>query len=62
MLVLGRKTDQSVTLLTSDGPVLININNVNGCFVSLGFEAPQSVKIVRTELLEAKQPMIDARG
>ena len=48
MLVLSRKADQSITL---DCGVEIRVIAVNGRCVRLGIDAPDSIRIVRTELL-----------
>jgi carbon storage regulator len=48
MLVLSRKTDESIWI---DGDVEITALAVNGNRVKLGIGAPDSVRIVRTELL-----------
>jgi carbon storage regulator len=49
MLVLSRKTNESVTF---DGDIEIKVISVHGGRVKLGITAPDSVGIVRTELLE----------
>ncbi|MDL2273044.1 carbon storage regulator CsrA [Oscillospiraceae bacterium OttesenSCG-928-G22] len=49
MLVLTRKTNQSITL---GNDIKISILSIDGDRVSVGIDAPRSVKIFRTELLE----------
>jgi carbon storage regulator len=49
MLVLGRKAGQSIQV---GGVVKITITELNGGQVKIGFEAPDEIKIVRTELLK----------
>ena len=49
MLVLTRKVNQSI-LIGED--IHITILEVDGDKVSIGIDAPRSVKIVRSELLE----------
>jgi carbon storage regulator len=46
MLVLSRKEGESVRV----GDAVITITKVNGGNVKLGFTAPQSTKVVRTEI------------
>jgi carbon storage regulator len=48
MLVLSRKANESITL---DCGVEITVVSVNGNRVKLGIKAPDSVHILRTELL-----------
>ncbi|MES2822459.1 MAG: carbon storage regulator [Pseudomonadota bacterium] len=50
MLKLTRNISQSVFLHTSDGVIEVTICSVDGCQVRLGFDAPQSVNIVRSEI------------
>ena len=58
MLVLSRKTNEAVVLFTygPDGqprPVAtVTVAEIRGDKVRLGFEADESVKIVRTEVLD----------
>ena len=51
MLVLSRKTKESITLQTQEGTITISIKNIKGQQVKIGIDAPQSVYVVRTELL-----------
>jgi len=51
MLVLERKEGQKIVLKTSDGPVEIVVYNIQQGRVSVGVNAPQSVPIIREELL-----------
>jgi len=53
MLVLSRKIKESITLQTQEGIITISIKNINGRQVKVGIDAPQSVYVDRTELLEA---------
>lgn len=54
MLVLTRKTDESVTILCPDGKLLkITICRIDDNYkVRLGIDADKSYKITRTELIE----------
>ena len=59
MLVLSRKENQSIrlTVKPSEAPteitlVVVNDRDKHG-YIRLGFEAPQSVHILRTELIPA---------
>ena len=48
MLVLSRKTNQSIKI----GDVTITVTRIKGNVVRLGIEAPKDTKVVRTELLK----------
>ena len=48
MLVLSRKTNESIVI---DGGIRISVIAVYGSRVRLGIEAPDSVRILRSELL-----------
>jgi len=50
MLVLTRKTCQSITLTCEEAVVRLKIIRVGRDKVSLGVEAPLSVKVLRSEL------------
>ena len=47
MLVLNRKTEQSILV---DGNIKITILKVRGSQVQVGFEAPEDIRILRAEL------------
>lgn len=51
MLKLTRNINQSIFLHTSDGIIEVTVCDVSGCQVRLGFDAPQTVNIVRSEIL-----------
>lgn len=56
MLLLGRRHNESVTIYTSDGPIVVTlVESRNG--TRIGIDAPRSVRIVRTELIEQKPAM-----
>lgn len=56
MLVLERKPGQKVVI----GELTVTVNRVEGRKVVLGFEAPDSIRILRGELADrAKQPEKD---
>lgn len=50
MLVLGRQENETVTLKTSDGPIVVTVILAQRGQVKLGFSAPPSVRIVRSEI------------
>ncbi len=52
MLVLSRNEGQSIVIQTTDGEIEVFINAVSGNQVKVGLQAPDSVDIWRTELLE----------
>lgn len=47
MLVLSRKEGQKVYIGRN---IVVTVNRIDGHVVSLGFDAPQNVRIVRAEL------------
>ena len=51
MLVLSRKTKESITLQTQEGTITISIEGIRGKQVKVGIDAPPSVDVDRTELL-----------
>lgn len=52
MLKLTRRERETITLFTADGEVTISVEKIKGKQVSVGIEAPDSVEVVRTELLK----------
>ena len=55
MLILSRKQGMSVTIKTPAGPVEVTflaLHGPKGEEVRLGFNAPKSINIVRSELLD----------
>lgn len=58
MLVLTRQINETVLLLTSDGPIEVMLTKVDRGRARIGFIAPDSVKIYRKELLN--QPEAEA--
>lgn len=52
MLTLSRREDESLVLQTSDGPVVVLINQIRGSQVRVSIDAPQTIKILRDELLD----------
>ena len=52
MLVLSRKKNQGIKL--SDGTEIV-VHSIKGTVVRLRIDAPQSVKIVRSELTERRK-------
>jgi len=50
MLVLSRKTDQSIYI---GDQIRITVVQVQGNRVKIGIEAPQSIKVYRSELVDA---------
>jgi carbon storage regulator len=51
MLVLTRKRNQSIVI---DGNILVTVVDIHGNHIRLGITAPDSVPIVREELLNSK--------
>lgn len=55
MLVLSRKSGQVLHIYTSTGEkIRIIVNDMDGYKVSLAFDAPPSVKIIRAEIDRAQ--------
>ena len=52
MLILSRREGESLTLETADGPVTIILIAYRGSQTRVGVEAPESVRVLRTELLD----------
>ena len=53
MLVLNRRMNDQVILRTAEGEVRVTVVFVRGREVRLGFEAPDSINIVRAEIDQA---------
>lgn len=57
MLILTRKEGEEIELWTSDGPILLKVVEIRTMAgrvrTSLGFEAPDSIKIHRKEVADA---------
>ena len=51
MLNLTRKENESITLFTDQGEIVIHFGEIRGKQVRIAIEAPREVKVVRTELL-----------
>ena len=51
MLILRLKVDESIILYTSDGEVIVRINEILRNKVALGIIASESVKILRDKLV-----------
>lgn len=61
MIILTRKIGERLCI---DDDIQIKVARVNGRFVTLGFEAPKHIKIVRSELKQKRkdEPPIDSLG
>lgn len=51
MLVVTRKPQQSITL---SGGIVVTVTAIDGRRARIGIEAPDDVKIIRTELLDTR--------
>jgi carbon storage regulator CsrA len=60
MLVLSRKPNESVTLDCNGVQITLAVVSIRKGAVRLGFAAPGSVQILRTELLDTAPPAADA--
>ncbi|MGH1428746.1 MAG: carbon storage regulator [Arenicella sp.] len=54
MLVLTRKLDEEVIITVGSTEVAVSVVNVLGSKFQLGFDAPNDVSILRSELLNTK--------
>ena len=52
MLKLSRKAEESITIQTKEGTITISIEGIRGKQVKIGVDAPMSINVFRTELLE----------
>lgn len=52
MLVLTRTRGESIVIQTNDGPIEVVVTRVLDSRVKIGINAPDTVKILRTELIE----------
>lgn len=52
MLVLSRKVEESIVLDTKNGPITVAVTRISGDKVRLGVDAPDDVKILRSELID----------
>jgi carbon storage regulator len=60
MIVFRRKKREQIVI---DGNIIVTVMHIRGTRVSLGIEAPEGMKILRTELTPheiAALPLIDA--
>ena len=58
MLVLSRKSDESLTLFLPSGEkILIRVKDISGQTLSVCIDAPKDVRIVRTEMMS--RPVFD---
>lgn len=55
MLVLSRRKDEDIVIETSDGPITVKVVKVGSTYVSIGVEAPKTVKIKRGEHVGEKK-------
>lgn len=59
MLKLSRKLHEKIKLILEDGrEILIEVTMLKRSRTIIGIEAPKSIKIIRTELLE-RQEVLD---
>ena len=52
MLVLTRRIGEEVIIRLGDQEVRVSLEMIDGYQARLGFEAPQEVRIIRSELAE----------
>jgi carbon storage regulator CsrA len=53
VLVVNRKLEEKVVIITSDGPITITLVSIETTRAKLGFSAPKNIQIFREELLSA---------
>jgi carbon storage regulator len=54
MLILSRRSGEEIYILTSEGPIEIQIVGVKSGVARVGIKAPTNVKIYRKEVYERK--------
>lgn len=54
MLVLSRKTSESIVIGEGDNQITVTVVKTGPFQVRIGIDAPKSMKVVRSELLEKK--------
>ena len=52
MLVMSRKPQQSITIKHPDGNIVVKVISTSKSQARVGIEAPSSVNILRTEVLD----------
>lgn len=52
MLKVSRREKETITLFTDNGEITISIEAIRGRQVRVGIKAPDSVEVVRSELLQ----------
>lgn len=52
MLVLTRTRGESIVIKTTDGPITVVVTQVIGGKIKIGIDAPDHVRIVRTEIIK----------
>ena len=52
MLVLTRTRGESIVIQTTDGPIEVVVTRVLDSRVKIGINAPDTVKILRTEIIK----------
>jgi len=60
MLSLTRRTNESITLYTSDGIVEILLSQIKGNQARIGINAPKSIDIVRSEIINTSTMPIES--
>ncbi|MCB1788877.1 MAG: carbon storage regulator [Gammaproteobacteria bacterium] len=50
MLVVGRREGESIIIETTDGPIVVSLERLQGTQARIGIEAPEQVKVLRHEL------------
>lgn len=51
-LALTRRENESITISTSEGDIVVEVTGINGGQVRMAVTAPRSINIARSELLE----------
>lgn len=54
MLILTRRVGEAIQIREGDDRIYVTVVEIKGAKVRLGIEAPDDVRIVRTELIEAE--------
>lgn len=54
MLVLTRREGEAIVINTMDGEIVLSLEQIQGAQAKVGIEAPESVLVLREELLTAE--------
>lgn len=62
MLVLKRRFHENIEILTSDGKLVISVEEITSGAVKLGFNGPREIQVVRGEISKEAHPHAEGHG